>query len=254
MLLLLFLHIVSCCSYCSACVMVKYYLPLPLPCASGALLVHCVYCLCHATKYPPLPFPLCCCWGFVTFLIIVLVMLYVLWWHATPHPSPYVNARIPFQLKTKKNKGEFILIKILVILHFFPLSCLSHLFYLFFSFLFEFFFSKRFMFWLFYNNFVVFLQEFSKEKPYKKSRLFKGLIQLKCPNWPKGMSILMKNTCYIWLVHLTKVSFLTKYQVEDLIKMDKWSWLNQIDHIEWIRFNQIDHLIWPLVKWAIFIW
>jgi hypothetical protein len=55
----------------------------------------------------------------------------------------------------------------------------------------------------------------------------------------------MKNTCYIWLVHLTKVTFLTKCQIENLVKMDKcsskWSWLSQIAHIEWIGFSQIDH-------------
>jgi hypothetical protein len=55
----------------------------------------------------------------------------------------------------------------------------------------------------------------------------------------------MKNTCYILLVHSTKVTFLTKCQVKDLIKMDKCSlkWLqhSQIGHIEWIGFSQIDH-------------
>ncbi len=44
---------------------------------------------------------------------------------------------------------------------------------------------------------------------------------------------------------MTKVTFLTKCQVEDLVKMDKrslkWSWLNQIGHIEWIGFSQIDN-------------
>jgi hypothetical protein len=66
------------------------------------------------------------------------------------------------------------------------------------------------------------------------------------------MSILTKilgheNICYIGIVHLIKVTFLIKYQIENLIKMDKcpskWPWLNQIGHIEWIRCNQIDHLI-----------
>jgi hypothetical protein len=42
------------------------------------------------------------------------------------------------------------------------------------------------------------------------------------------------------------MTFLTKCQVEDLVKMDKcpskWPWLNQIGHIEWIGFNHIDHL------------
>jgi hypothetical protein len=42
------------------------------------------------------------------------------------------------------------------------------------------------------------------------------------------------------------MTFLTKCQVEDVVKMDKcpskWPWLIQIGHIEWIQFNQIDHL------------
>jgi hypothetical protein len=42
------------------------------------------------------------------------------------------------------------------------------------------------------------------------------------------------------------MTFLTKCQAKDLVKMDKcpskWSWPNQIDYIEWIRFSQIDHL------------
>jgi hypothetical protein len=41
------------------------------------------------------------------------------------------------------------------------------------------------------------------------------------------------------------VTFLIKCQVEDLVKMDKcpskWSWFNQIGHIELIGFSQIDH-------------
>jgi hypothetical protein len=64
-----------------------------------------------------------------------------------------------------------------------------------------------------------------------------------CPFWLKVWG--MKNTCYIWLVHLIKVTFLTKCQVKNLVKMDKcpskWPWLNQIGHIEWIRYSQIDH-------------
>jgi hypothetical protein len=42
MLLLLFFRIVSYYSYCIACVMVRYYPPLPSPCVGGALSVHCV--------------------------------------------------------------------------------------------------------------------------------------------------------------------------------------------------------------------
>jgi hypothetical protein len=42
------------------------------------------------------------------------------------------------------------------------------------------------------------------------------------------------------------MTFFTKCQVEDLVKMDKcsskWSWFNQIGHIEWIGFSQIEHL------------
>ncbi len=41
------------------------------------------------------------------------------------------------------------------------------------------------------------------------------------------------------------MTFLTKCQAENLIKMDKcpskWSWLSQIGPIEWVGFNQIDH-------------
>jgi len=41
------------------------------------------------------------------------------------------------------------------------------------------------------------------------------------------------------------VTFLTKWQVKDLVKMDKcpskWPWFIQITHIEWIGFNQINH-------------
>jgi hypothetical protein len=50
------------------------------------------------------------------------------------------------------------------------------------------------------------------------------------------------------MLRLAKMTFLTRCQVEDLVKMDncpsKWSWLNQIGHIghiEWIWFSQIDH-------------
>jgi hypothetical protein len=47
------------------------------------------------------------------------------------------------------------------------------------------------------------------------------------------------------MLHLIKLTILTKFQVGDLVKMDKcslkWSWLSQIGHIEWTWFNQIDH-------------
>ncbi len=56
----------------------------------------------------------------------------------------------------------------------------------------------------------------------------------------------MKNTCYILLLHLTKVTFLTKCQAKYMVKMgkcqSKWPWLNQIGNIEWIGYNQINHL------------
>jgi hypothetical protein len=65
-----------------------------------------------------------------------------------------------------------------------------------------------------------------------------------CPFWLKVWD--MKNTCHIWPVHLTKVTYLTKCQAKYLIKMNKhpskWPWFNQIGHIKCIRFNQIDHL------------
>jgi hypothetical protein len=38
------------------------------------------------------------------------------------------------------------------------------------------------------------------------------------------------------------MTFLTKCQAKDLVKMDKWPWLSQIRHIESIGFSQIDHL------------
>jgi hypothetical protein len=55
----------------------------------------------------------------------------------------------------------------------------------------------------------------------------------------------MKNTCYILPIHLIKMTFLIKCQVEDLVKMNKcpskWSWFSQIGHIELVRFSQIYH-------------
>jgi hypothetical protein len=54
------------------------------------------------------------------------------------------------------------------------------------------------------------------------------------------------------MLHLTKVIFLTKCQVKDLVKMglcpSKWPWLSQIGHIEWIGFSQIDHYDLTLSK------
>jgi len=37
------------------------------------------------------------------------------------------------------------------------------------------------------------------------------------------------------------MTFLTKCQVKDLVKMDKCPWINQIDHIEWIKFSKSEH-------------
>jgi hypothetical protein len=42
-----------------------------------------------------------------------------------------------------------------------------------------------------------------------------------CPFWLKVWGI--KNTCYIWPIHLTKMIFDTKCQAEDLVKIDKCS-------------------------------
>jgi hypothetical protein len=46
------------------------------------------------------------------------------------------------------------------------------------------------------------------------------------------------------MLHLTKVTFLTKCQAKDLVKMhkrpSKWPWLSQIGHIDWTRFSRID--------------
>jgi hypothetical protein len=65
-----------------------------------------------------------------------------------------------------------------------------------------------------------------------------------CPFWLKVWG--MKNTCYFLPVNLIKMTFLTKCQAKNLIKMNKcsskWAWLSQIGHIKWIGFNKIDHL------------
>jgi hypothetical protein len=54
----------------------------------------------------------------------------------------------------------------------------------------------------------------------------------------------MENAYYILLIHLIKMTNLTNYQIENLVKLDKcpskWPWLSQIGHIEWIRFSQIN--------------
>jgi hypothetical protein len=81
---------------------------------------------------------------------------------------------------------------------------------------------------------------------YKKTRNFKRPTWLKCPHWPRGMSILTKGLRHgKHMLHFTKVTFLTKSQVKNLVQMDKcpskWPWLSQIGHIEWIGLNQIDH-------------
>jgi hypothetical protein len=65
------------------------------------------------------------------------------------------------------------------------------------------------------------------------------------------MSILTKilghEKCILCLTNtFDKVTFLTKCQYEDLVKMDKclskWPWFNQIDHIEWVGFSQNNYL------------
>jgi len=65
-----------------------------------------------------------------------------------------------------------------------------------------------------------------KNKHYKKSQHFKRptwpsvcIDQMVCPFWLNVWG--MKNTCYIWLIYLTKATFLTKCQVKDLVKIDK---------------------------------
>jgi hypothetical protein len=80
---------------------------------------------------------------------------------------------------------------------------------------------------------------------YKKMRLFKRPTWPKCPHWPKGMCILTIDLGHEkHMLHLTKMTFLTKCQAKDLAKVDncpwKWPWFNQIGHLDLI-FNQIDH-------------
>jgi hypothetical protein len=60
------------------------------------------------------------------------------------------------------------------------------------------------------------------------------------------MSILIKGLGHEkHMLHLTKMTYLTKCQTQDLVKIDKcpskWPWFNQIGRIEWIWFNQIDY-------------
>jgi hypothetical protein len=95
---------------------------------------------------------------------------------------------------------------------------------------------------------------------YKKMWLFKRPTWLKCSHWSKGMSILTKGLRHEkHMLHLTKLTFLTKCQIENLVKMDKypskWPWLSQIGHIEWIGFNQVKLtiMIWHLDQWTILI-
>jgi hypothetical protein len=59
------------------------------------------------------------------------------------------------------------------------------------------------------------------------------------------MSILTKSLRHEkHMLHLTKMTFMTKCRVEDLVKMDKcpskWPWLNQIDHYD-LTFYQMSH-------------
>jgi hypothetical protein len=94
MLLLLFFCIVSCCSYCITCVMVRYYPPLPSPCVGGVLL--------PTTTIPPMLLLMFC-------HIFSYCSSYVICGYGDIlfPPVTYVGAKTPFQLKTKKNKCEF---------------------------------------------------------------------------------------------------------------------------------------------------
>ncbi len=79
----------------------------------------------------------------------------------------------------------------------------------------------------------------TRKRDFSKAQLDQivDIDQRACPFWLKVWG--MKNTCFIWLVHLTKC------QVKDMVKMNKcpskWPWFSQIGHIEWVGFNQIDH-------------
>ncbi len=110
-------------------------------------------CLRCATKYPPLPFPMCC--HILNYCSNYVICVMVTYYH---HPSPYVGVRTPFQLFYFILNVSFLKIKILVFFHSFPFFLPFSFYFYFFSFSFSFwiFFSKRFMFWLFYHNFVVF--------------------------------------------------------------------------------------------------
>jgi len=103
-------------------------------------------------------------------------------------------------------------------------------------------------------------------KHYKKSWLFRRPTWLKCSHWLKVWD--MKKTCYIWPIHLIKVSFFTKCQVEILVKWTNVHW-NGHDLVKLAILNakglvKLTILIWPLVKltitishllkWAILIW
>jgi len=60
---------------------------------------------------------------------------------------------------------------------------------------------------------------------------------IKGPHWPKGMLILIKSLGHKkHMLHFIKVTFLTKCQAENLVKMDKcpskWPWLSQINNID----------------------
>jgi hypothetical protein len=62
---------------------------------------------------------------------------------------------------------------------------------------------------------------FTKKHGFSKGQLDRSvhIDQMVCPFWLKVWG--MKNTYYIWLVHLIKVTFLVKCEVENLVKMDK---------------------------------
>jgi len=66
------------------------------------------------------------------------------------------------------------------------------------------------------------------------------------------MSILTKGLGHEkHMLHLTKVTFLNKCQVKDLVKIDKcpskWAWFNQIGRLD-LTLSQIDHYDSTFVK------
>jgi len=67
-----------------------------------------------------------------------------------------------------------------------------------------------------------------------------------CSFWLKVCG--MKNTCYIWPIHLTNVVFFTKCQLKI---WSKWTNVHQNGHDGLVKLTI---LIWPLLKLIIMIW